>query len=338
MGQGVALQRPGRADIAAATVCGEHLFRQATLALQTEVEAMCGNRMHAHCRVTDQRTARPGETFRIDANQRIDMPRAQQTHAAQAPVEATLDLAGEGFLAHLLQRCHLPLRQGQHYRGTVAIQRQQGQRLAIAEPLPGHLLVRALMRHAADQHGLAEILHARADAEHAPGFRETAVGRYQQSRIHLIAIGQRQPYAIALHLQCGDSAFSHQSDIGTLGHRRIGRPANRLVRHQIAQLLRVRLAGLDPQGEQRGTIEHLGIAQRRDILGGDPRPQAERLHLCARGMGERDLAAVFRRIGQRGEWLAVDQQDRQAVSGQRAGQAQSRRPGADDGNVHVHWG
>jgi hypothetical protein len=48
-----------------------------------------------------------------------------------------------------------------HRRGLVAVHRQQRQRVAVAKALPGHAVVGHGVRHAADHHAAAEVVHLR---------------------------------------------------------------------------------------------------------------------------------------------------------------------------------
>jgi hypothetical protein len=57
---------------------------------------------------------------------------------------------------------------------------------------------------------------------------------------------------------------------------------------------------------------------------------------CALSLGEGDLAAVKRRVGQAAAVLRVHHRQRQAAVAQRPGQAQARRAGPDHKEVDIH--
>jgi hypothetical protein len=107
------------------------------------------------------------EAVRVHTHQRIRLRRGHRLHPAQAVFEAGTDGLTEGHLVHRQQRLDLPRRQRDHRRCLALVERQQRHRAAVAEPLPGGVVMVALDLHAAHQHRLAEVAHLRADAEHA---------------------------------------------------------------------------------------------------------------------------------------------------------------------------
>ena len=121
--------------------------------------------------------------------------------------------------------------------------------------------------------------------------------------------------------------------VGTVAYRLIGGAANGLVGHQMAETLGAGLLGADLQREQRGAVEHLGIAQHGNLFAGQARPQAQAFEQRLRAMGEGDLAAIEGRFGQCLFGLALQHHDGQAVPGQGACQAQASRAGADDDDI-----
>ncbi len=124
----------------------------------------------------------------------------------------------------------------------------------------------ALVGHAADQHGLAEILHARADTETPPRFRETAIRGDDQARLQPAAIAQPQRDTFGAAAQLIYGALGQQLDIRTLLHGCMSRTANRLVGHQAAQALLAGCGSGDTQCVGRWAVEHLGIAQYSDFI------------------------------------------------------------------------
>ena len=158
---------------------------------------MCRDRVHAHGGIAHAGKAAGHQPVRHHAHQRIVVARAGELHFAQPAMVAARHLLAEGFFVHGQQRLDALVRQCQHCGGAVftgdrvVVHRQQGQCLAVVEPLPGHVVVRDLVRHLAHQHGAAEIVHAGAHAHGTPGGREAAVGRHQQAGAVGGAIGQQ---------------------------------------------------------------------------------------------------------------------------------------------------
>ena len=73
------------------------------------------------------------------------------------------------------------------------------------------------MLHAADQHGLAEILELRADAQQAAGFRKAAVGGHQQTAVEQAAITQFYLHLIravanGAYLGCAQQLYGRRTD------------------------------------------------------------------------------------------------------------------------------
>ncbi len=190
-----------------------------------------------------------------------------------------------------------------------------------------------LVLHAAHQHALAEVLELRTDAELAPGVREAAVGGDQQARLQHLAVLQDQLDFVFARLDRAHLGVAQQVHVAACTDGLIGGAANGLVGHQVAEPFGAGLFGADLQGEQRRAVEHLGIAQHGDILGGQPRPQPETVEQCLRAMGEGDLAAVESGVGQGLLGLTLQQHDRQTVPGQGPGQAQAGWAGADDDDI-----
>ncbi|MCW0450851.1 hypothetical protein NB706_003685 [Xanthomonas sacchari] len=297
---------------------------------------MRGHRMHAHRGVADQGIALGDEALRIDGHQRIRLRPHQWRHRAQAMLEAATDLRPQRRLVHLQQRLRAFRRQGQHCRGLVAVQRQQRHGAAVTEPLPGGLMVRALVAHPTHQHGSAEIAQLRADPAHAPRAGKTAVGRHHQPRRHAAPVGELQLRLARVAAQCLHRDTIEQGQTGLVLHRGERGAADQMIGHQPAEIATAALARREGQCERRGTVHHPRIAQRRDRLRVDPRPQVQLIQQCSRGMGQGDLAAVEGGLRQRRARLRLDQRQRQAAAGQRAGEAQAGRAGPDDGDIHLH--
>ena len=77
---------------------------------QAKVEAMCGHRMHAHRRITNERRPGGDEPFGIYAHQRICLRRSNRVHVAQPVFEEPADRFTERGTVHRQQRlAFLPL-------------------------------------------------------------------------------------------------------------------------------------------------------------------------------------------------------------------------------------
>ena len=264
---------------------------------------------------------------------------------------ATGHLLAEGGLVHGQQRLDALVRQREHRGGTVlarhrvVVHGQQCQRLAIVEPFPRHVVVRHLVRHLAHQHGAAEVVHAGPHAHGAARGREAAVGCHQQARAVRGAISQQHlgHLAFALRQHARDGLARHQRDAAVLFgrslHFGIGRAADVMVGHQPAQLAAIGQRVANEHGKGGGTVEHAGIAQRREgravhVL--DSFPQAQLAHEGGRALGERDLAAIEGCLAQRLFRLLLHQTDGEARIRQGPSQTKTGRTGTADEEIEFH--
>ena len=171
-----------------------------------------------------------------------------------------------------------------------------------------------------------------------------AVGGHQQACAQAAAIVQLDfgPVVVggdADHLTPIDQVWRRSCLVG-LGHRTGPRSApDVVIAHKKTQLRLAAMlmpdahAGLAPTG---CAVHDQGVPQRGDVVGPDQAPQAQLLHQGPAVMGEGDLAAVKRWLGQRLALLAVDQGYRQAAAAQGPGQAKTGRSGPGDDDVVVH--
>ncbi|MNV54848.1 hypothetical protein D3C71_1470620 [compost metagenome] len=295
---------------------------------------MRGDRMHADGGIADQRTAIAGERVGIHPHQGIRHRRGHRPHRAQPMLEEATDAAAEVGLVLGHQGRDLTRRQRDDGRGLVAIERQQGHRAAIAEPLPGGVLVRHLDLHAADQHRFAEVTQLRADPQQAAGGGEAAVGSDHQPRGQLAAIGQGHHVVGRARADGRDGGLVQDLQTRLALHALPGGATEQMVWHQPAQVVTGALVRGEGQRERRAAIHHLGIAQRGNLGGIQLRPQAQRCQDLAGGMGQRDLTAIERGLRQRGTRLLFDQGDAQAGIGQRASEAQPGRARAHHHHIH----
>ena len=230
-------------------------------------------------------------------------------------------------------------------RHRVVVHGQQRQRLAIVEPLPRHMVVRHLVRHLAHQHGAAEIVHAGPHAHGAARGREAAVGGHQKPRAVRGAISQQHlgHLAFTLRQHARDGLARHQRDAAVfLGgglHLGIGRAADVVVGHQPAQLAAVGQRVADEHGKGGGTVEHAGIAQRREgravhVL--DAFPQAQLTHEGGRALRECDLATIEGSLAQRLFRLLLHQTDGEACIRQGTRQTKTGRTGTADEEIEFH--
>ena len=88
---------------------------------QAEVEAVCGDRVHAHGGIAEQGAAVADHASCVGAHQRIGVAAADQLHGAQAAVEALFHFAGEDRFVEFLQAFYFARRQGQHHRRLPAV-------------------------------------------------------------------------------------------------------------------------------------------------------------------------------------------------------------------------
>ncbi len=327
-------QHAGGGNVGTTALLRDDALRQPLCAGQAQVEAMRGDRMHAHRGITDQRRTLADEAIRVHTHQRIRLRRGHRLHPAQAVFEAGTDGLTEGYLVHRQQRLDLPRRQRDHRRCLALVERQQRHRAAVAEPLPGGVVMVALDLHAAHQHRLAEVAHLRTDAEHAAGGGEAAVSGHQQPRMQLAAVIEFDHVALRIGLHAQHLAPVEQLQAVLALHGIPRGATDQMVGYQPAQRLAVDLAAGEGQRERRAAVHHLGIAQFSDFGLRQALPQPQLLHALPRGMGQRDLTAIKGGLGQRLARLHFDQPDLQPAAGQRAREAQTCRSGADHHHVH----
>ncbi len=244
------------------------------------------------------------------------------------------DALPEAGLVLCQQRLDLTWRQRDHRRSLVTVERQQRQGAAIAEPLPRSVLVRHLDLHAADQHRLAEVAHARADAQHAPGRGKAAVGRHDQLRVQFAAVGQGHRAVAGAGQDATHTALVQDFQVGLALHAVPRRAPDQMVGHQPTEVAAVLFTGSEGQRERRAAVHHPRIAQRRYFSRIEPGPQAQMLQDLARGMGQRDLAAIERSLGQRRARLLFHHGHLQARAGQRTRETQPGRSGANHQHIH----
>ena len=79
--------------------------------------------------------------------------------------------------------CRGARRLREHDRRCLAVQRQDGERLASVEPFVCRTVVRPLVAQAADDADLAEVAHVGADPGLAAQLGKAAVGGYEQWRL-----------------------------------------------------------------------------------------------------------------------------------------------------------
>ncbi len=339
-----ALQALGRGDVGTRARGGQNFARQQIDAVQTEVEAMRGHRVHAHGGVADQGETRRDEALGINPDQRIGVTAARAFHFAQTTLIAPGDVALEVGVGQLQQGLHLMLRQGEHHGREVFGQGQQGQGLADAEPLPRGVVMRLLMLHAAHQHGLAEVVRVGPDAHLAAGFGEPAVGGDQQLRPDSLGRGSGRRCLRRFEVELNALRIgAHRAQAGLVVqgvfalalHRSPKRAADLLIGHEGAEL------GFAAQrryahGMRIVAVEHHGVFERKHLIGRDVVEHPGLAQGAQGAQAERNFAAVERGVGQRGRALLLDEGDAQAAASQRPHHGQTGRAGADDGEIERH--
>ena len=204
-------------------------------------------------------------------------------------------------------------------------------------------MVRLLVRHGAQKHGAAKVVHVGANAHGATGAGKTAVGRNQQSSRKGLAAGQPHMRAFSVGVGMGHTLAGQQGDVAifVLCGAQFGKggASDQVVGHQPAQFGVAREAVLDAHGVGRQAVEHLGVAQgreRRGFIAFDASPQAQHTHLVGGALRQCDFAAVVGRVFQCGQRLWVRDADGQPAARERTRQAEPCGAGAADENVVVH--
>ena len=173
--------------------------------------------------------------------------------------------------------------------------------------------------HAAHQHAFAKVLHLRADAEQAPGFGKAAVCGHQQAALQRTAVIQGQFNAAAVLAQVTQPGTSAQCR-GALGLQAVPCSlADSPVGNQMPQVIAAGVASLNLQGKGGRSVEHLCIAQQRNVLAGQAVPDIKLLQQSARGVGQGDFATVEGGVGYGLFALTLDQRHRKAAVGQSPG-------------------
>ena len=196
--------------------------------------------------------------------------------------------------------------------------------------------MRLFDRDATHQHALAVVVRARTDAEHPPQLREAAVSGHQQPRAHPVAAFPRQGNLPAVANHAGHALPGQQLHACLRRHQLVRGAADQVIGHQPAQLPAATVGRAHAQPAVRIAVDHLGIAQLGHLACIEALPQAQPHQDLARGMGQRDLAAVEGRLGDRRQRLLLDQRDRQPAACKRACETQAGRPCTDDGDVDIH--
>ena len=277
------------------------------------------------------------------------MARADQRHAPQALGKAAGDFGVECRFRHAGNRIHGVAGQREHYRGAVhaggwiIVHGQQRQRLAIVEPLPGHVVVRFLVQHAAHQHAVAEVVHVGSQTHGAARAGEAAVGGHQQARVEGAAVFQCHMCSVVVTPHTPGFLAGEQGDVLMRGdavlHAVPRGLADQVVGDEPAQFAARRQRVADDQTERIGAVQHLCVAQlgegrRLDLL--DPLPQAELAQGVCRPLRKGDFASVEGRMREGFLGLLVQHADAQALARQRPCQTQSGRAGTHNQNVVIH--
>ena len=204
-------------------------------------------------------------------------------------------------------------------------------------------MVWLLMRHRADQHAAAKVVHVGGNAHGAAGQRKAAVGRHQQFGAQGLAAGQGDLGALTVAAHLADPLIAQQRDVvvllGAVQHRLVGGAPDQVVGHQPAQFAAPAQLVADHHGERRGAVQHPRVAQRRQrirVVSFYALPQAQVLQQLCRMLGQCNFASVESRVGQRRFGLLFDQGHLQAVARQGTRQTQAGRAGATHDDVVIH--
>ena len=197
-----------------------------------------------------------------------------------------------------------------------------------------------VVRHGAHQHVLAEIVHMRRDAHHAPGGGKTAVGRHDQPGAQHLAVFQRHRATVGIAAHIGHLDPCQQRDVAVvflgLLHGIDCSLADQVVGHQPAQLSALAQFMANHHRIGGGSVHHLGVAQGGNGRGVDALPQAQRLHQLGRLLGERDLAAVKGGLLDARLGLLLDHEDFELASAQGPRHAQPGRAGSHNHDIRIH--
>ena len=153
--------------------------------------------------------------------------------------------------------------------------------------------MRHRMRHRADQHALPIVVQRHADALLLAQAGAARVRGDHEARGKDLAVRQRHLHAVPLHGQRGHRTARQDRGVGQLLHHVVQRPPEPTIRREATKSL----AGAEMHRILRGPVQHLHPAQRRDLVGRDTAPGAERGELIDGAVGERNLAPVIGRVG-----------------------------------------
>lgn len=180
-----------------------NLFAEDLLPLQSEIEAVSGDRMHAHSCVADQRETRGLETMRKHGLQRIGTACTLKAHRAKTALGPARDITIKGRFVQRLEcrdvgRIERQNERRQMTRLIVVGDRQERNRLPFVEPLQRDTLMGLGVPHPAYHDLLAEIMDDGADTASLSYTGKPPIGRDQKRRLDKRPIIKQQDSLVAI--------------------------------------------------------------------------------------------------------------------------------------------
>ena len=270
--------------------------------------------------VTGQLAAqRECRTWRCQAQ----LTQARREGAGQFAVEAVL-----------VQRQHArrPPRQGPDDRAAALGHRQQRQRPARQEALPGRGLVGEIAVHVGHHASLVVVVALDLDAGQLAQGRFGAVSGHRQRRFQATPVIQAQAHTVLVLLQRVHPCRAVQLH----ARRRQCRPQailQQAVLDDVAQLASTEAIGIEQQILATGRVPHLHAPVGPGTGLGNGRPHAEAVQQLNIVSGEGEHAQVRLCSLPRRRFAALDQRHRQSGIGQRQRTRGTDHATADDGHI-----
>ena len=131
----------------------------------------------------------------------------------------------------------------------------------MAEPFARHALMGDFVVHAADQHGLAEIVHGDRDAQQPAHLRKAAVGGDQQRGGKTTTIRQMYAISFTLSLDRLDLGIGMNTHGAHIAHSLPGSSADHMIGHEIAKAILAEDVGINVEAFE-SAVAHMRAAQR----------------------------------------------------------------------------
>ena len=210
-----------------------------------------------------------------------------------------------------------------HHRYLSARQRQQREHRAALEPLKGAIPVRPLASEVRNQRQLSVIALGGGDAGRVAHKRIRAVGSHNQLCAKRRSVAERKQRRVLVDLKA----------LAAMGRGRAPVPERALQRAVLddpRELGSARLVGVELQHRARVVAENAHAVHRRQALGRQCGPDAERAQELDVARAER-IDARIEAVERGKRWCRADENHRRCA--QRAHEAGADRPAPDDDEI-----